>query len=170
MANDINMAVLRQSTNQAILTHFQHGWQFRVEIDGQPGDWDFYCKEISQQPWDIEATPFNAGATPISYPSRKNPITLSMTMRDNEDGRIWDWFDGKAKKVVNLDGTFNPPRQYLLKCKIFRRLSDGSEALRQEMKLVPLSLGEITESLDADGNVLEFPITFVEFRAGSSAY
>ena len=166
----LNMDKLRSISSQAVNTHFRHGWQFRLEVDGAPGDFDFYCKETSHTPWEIETEPFNAGATPINYPTRSNPSTISLTMRDNEDGRIYDWFDGRCRMVVNQDGTFNLPSEYLLKIRKFDLLSDGTEKLRREFKVVPLSLGELTESLDESGGNLEFPLTFIEFRTGATSY
>ncbi|MCV6588715.1 MAG: hypothetical protein OIF57_06760 [Marinobacterium sp.] len=163
---DIPIELLRQTVHRASKIHFQHSWQFRLEIEGQPSDWDIYCKEISQQPWDIETDQINAGASPVSYPVRSNPVTLSTTVRDNEDGEVWDFFDGLAKKMVNKDGTWNPPVKYVIKVKIYRRLSNGSERLRQEMRMIPLSLGELIETVEETGTVQEFPLTFIEFRAG----
>ena len=111
----VNMAKLRGIVKKALETDFKRGWQYRIEIDGTPEGWDIYCKEASHQAWDIEVEAFNIGAHVVSYPVRANPTTLSLTMRDNEDGRIQKWFADKCKKVVNDDGTFNLPIDYLFK-------------------------------------------------------
>ncbi|MBE0505916.1 MAG: hypothetical protein IBX50_04240 [Marinospirillum sp.] len=170
MVGDLNMIkAMRQINKRMVNTAYRHPWQFRIEMDQAPKDFDLFVKSISQEPYTLETNPFMAGATPIHYPSAAQPVTLAMTCYDHEDERMYRWMEDRVNMVVNADGTWNLPIDYLITCKVFRRLYDGSEVLRQHMRLVPLVLGEITESVDAKES-LEFPMTFVEFRAGSVDY
>ncbi|MDX5979651.1 hypothetical protein [Vreelandella alkaliphila] len=167
---DPNIAAMRQISKQMVQTPFREGWQFRVEIESAPSDWDLYCKEVSQTPIELEVKSKRVGAHYLNYYSGAQPVGLSLTMRDNEDGRIFKWMEQWVGKVVYPDGTWGLPIDYLRTCKIFDRLRDGSEALRQELRVQPLTIGELTESVDRSGALLEFPITLVEFRGGEINY
>lgn len=170
MATDINLIrSMKEFSKRMVQTAFRKPHQFRVEMDEAPEDWDLYVKEISQERYNIDTDPHNVGAYVFSYPTTIQPVTLSMTCYDNEDGRMYDWFEKRLDKMENKDGTWNVPAEYLLTCKIFRRLSDDSEVLRQEMRMFPVTLGSLTESLDGR-ELLEFPMTFIEFRTAGSTY
>lgn len=170
MAGDANMIrAMRQISKRMVGTAYRHPWQFRVQMDEAPDGFDLFVKEISQEPITIQTEPFKVGAFPINYPNSAEPVTLTMTCYDHEDERMYRWFEARVKKMVNPDGTWNLPYEYLLTCKIFRRLHDGSEQLRQHMRMVPLVLGAITESVD-NHDMLEFPLSFIEFRYSGIDY
>lgn len=166
-AKDLNLIKVMQSISKRMVeTSFRMPWQFRIEMDEAPADFDLFAKSISQAPMTIETTAFMAGAKQVNFPTGTVAATIAMTCYDHEDERMYKWMEGRIKKVVNKDGTWNLPASYLINCKIFRVLGDGSEEVRQKLKLVPLALGEITESLDAK-EMIEFPLTFVEFISGT---
>lgn len=167
---DPNIAAMRRISKQMVQTKFKEGWQFRVEIEGAPADWDLYCKELSQTPIELEVEAKRVGAHYLSYLTGAQPVGVSLTMRDNEDGRIYSWYEDWVGKVVYPDGTWGLPIDYLRTCKIFARRHDGSEYLRQQLRVQPLTIGELTESVESSGGLLEFPITMVEFRGGSINY
>lgn len=168
--SDPNIAAMKQISKQMVQTKFKEGWQFRVEVEGAPADWDLYCKEISQTPIELEVEAKRVGAHYLSYLTGAQPVGLSLTMRDNEDGRIYNWFEEWVGEVVYPDGTWGLPIDYLRTLKIFARRQDGSEYLRQELRVQPLTIGEMTESVERSGSLLEFPVTVVEFRGGSTNY
>ena len=167
---DPNLATMRQLSKQLVHTKFAEPWQFRVEIEGAPGDWDLYCKEVVQTPIELETEQKRVGAHYLSYLNGAQPVGLSLTMRDHEDGLIYNWFNDWVAQVVFPNGTWGLPADYLRTCKIFKRKHDGSEYLRQELRVQPLTLGELTETVELSGGLLEFPVTMVEFRGGSTQY
>ena len=170
MASDSNLIrSMREISKRMVQTNYRKPWQFRVEMDEAPQGFDLYVKEISNQPYAIDPDQFKVGAFMFNYPESMQPVTLAMTCYDDEDERMYKWFEGRVKKVFNSDGTWNLPSEYLLTCKIYRRLKDGGEELRQHMRMVPTVLGDITESLD-NHELLEFPLTFVEFRTQGIDY
>ncbi|MGP9633789.1 hypothetical protein ACT3R7_12050 [Halomonas sp. AOP43-A1-21] len=167
---DPNLAAMRSISKQMVQTQFKEGWQFRVEIEGAPSDWDLYCKELSQTPVELEVKAKRVGAHYLSYYSGSQPIAVALTMRDNEDGRIFKWWQEWMDTVIYPDGTWGLPIEYLRTCKIYDRLRDGSESLRQELRVQPLTMGELTESVERSGGLLEFPLTLVEFRGRETNY
>lgn len=167
---DPNMAAMKSISRQMVRTHFREPWQFRVEVGGAPDDWDLYCKEVVQTPIELEAAAQRVGAHVLSYLNSAQPVSLSLTMRDNQDGRIYDWFSDWVDQVVHPDGTWGLPIDYLRTARIFNRHEDGSERLRQELRVQPMVLGEITETVEPSGALLEFPITLLEFRGGGLRY
>lgn len=170
MASDANLIrAMRRVNKRMVNTAYRHPWQFRIEMDEAPDGFDLFVKEIGQEPYTLEVDPIQAGAFPINYPVAAQGVTLAMTCYDHEDERMYRWFEGRVNKVVNNDGTWNLPVEYLITCKIYRVFHDGSEQLRQHMRMVPLVLGEITESVD-NHELVEFPLTFIEFRSGSIDY
>lgn len=169
-AADPNLATMRTFSKKMVQTAFREVWQFRVEVDDAPGDWDLYCKEIVQTPIELEANTQRVGAHYLSYLSSAQPVSLSMTMRDNEDGRIYDWFSDWVDTVVYPDGTWGLPVDYLKTLKIYVRDNQGGEYLRQELRVQPMVLGEITETVERTGSLLEFPVTLLEFRGSGLAY
>lgn len=169
-AGDPNLATMRQLSNKLVRTKFAEPWQFRVEIEGAPADWDLFCKEVVQTPIELETDQKRIGAHYLSFLNGAQPVGLSLTMRDDDDGQIYNWFEDWVAKVVYPDGTWGLPADYLRTCKIYKRKHDGSEYLRQELRVQPLTLGELTETVELGSGFLEFPITMVEFRGGSTQY
>lgn len=152
---------LKLMVKQLVRTPFQEGWQFRLDIDGAPKDFDIYVKEIGYSPIEIETETVKAGMQTLTYPAGTAPVTLSMTIRDNQDRRIYDWFTAWAKKVVNNDGTVNLPSQY---CKKVKRINLVNDLIKDTWLMYPIKAGDITESTDSQG-FLEFPLTYVQFRS-----
>jgi hypothetical protein len=156
---------LRLMAGRLVETHFREPWQFRIEIDQYPhDDFDLYVREISYGPTEIETDQEKAGIQTLTYPSGTAPVTVSMTMRDHEDMRVSDWFNALIKKVINSDGTVNLPIDYCVSFKRFSLLHDNTETETDKWMVYPTQIGDITESKDGDG-VLEFPITFIQFRS-----
>ncbi len=161
MEEDLNQ--LRIVNRQLVRTPFQEGWQFRLDIDDEnsPDDVDIYVKDITYGPIEIETETLKAGMQTLTYPSGTAPVGLSMTMRDNQDRRIYDWFRDWCNAMVNADGTVNLPIQYVRKAERINLLTDDIE---DTWLMFPTKLGDITEAVDSEG-FLEFPISFIQFRS-----
>jgi len=162
---------LRLLAKQIARTNFKLNWQFRIEVippsgfSKPPADFDIYVKDITYDPIEIETETEKIGGHTVTWPISLAPVTLTMTMRDNVDGRIRDWFGNISGGIVNKDGTVNLVRKSL--CKVIRyglvSTSGGisEENIGDTLLMIPTKLGEISESRGEGGNV-EFPITFVE--------
>lgn len=163
MAEDFNH--MRMLAKKIVETEYRQAWQFAIEIDGAPEDFDFYVKDISYGPFEIETEQEKVGMATFTYPTGTQPVTVSMTMRDNMDGRIYSWFEGCVLKMVNPDGTVNLPDAYIQK---WRRLpidaNNKTYGKPMELDVIPTQLGDVSESRE-DANSLEFPITLVQFRS-----
>lgn len=161
MREDFNQ--LRLKTRQLVRTPFQEGWQFRLDIDDDnaPKDLDIYVKDITFSPIEIETEAIKVGMQTLTFPSGTAPVGLSMTMRDNQDRRIYDWFTEWSNKVVNDDGTVNLPSDYVRKAE---RINLVDDRIQDTWFMFPTKLGDITESVDSQG-FLEFPISFIQFRS-----
>jgi len=161
MKEDFNQ--LRLMVKKLVHTPFQEGWQFRLDIDDEnsPDDLDIYIKDITFGPIEIETETVKAGVQTLTYPTGTAPVGLSMTMRDNQDRRIYDWFTAWCEKVVNDDGTVNLPFEYVRKAE---RINLVNDAIENTWFMFPTKLGDITEAVDSQG-FLEFPISFIQFRS-----
>lgn len=165
MEEDFNY--LRSVAKRLVKTEFKFPWQFKLDIEGAPDDLDIYVKDISYGPTQIENEPIKVGGTTITYPTGSAPVSLSMTVRDNEDERIADWFDDWAELVVHEDGTVGLPYGsdgYVKKVKRIFVDADGSEEERDEWEMFPVQRGDVTESREGQG-FLEFAVTFIQFRS-----
>lgn len=164
---DLNLIkTMKGISKRMAATDYRMPWQFRIEMDEAPKDFDLLVKSISQAPITIETTPFMAGGKTINMPTGVAGVSLALTCYDTEKEEMYKWMEKRLGLVKNKDGTWNLPIDYLINCKIYRVFGDKEEELRQKMKLIPLVIGDITESLDAK-ELLEFPLTFVEFSAGT---
>ena len=161
IAKDFNN--LRLIAKKLVKTPFQQSWQYRVQITGQPEDFDIYVKDITYGPIEIETEAEKAGHTTITWPSGTAPVSISMTMRDHEDQRVRNFIAKLAAKVTNPDGTVNLPIDYLVDWQRFSLLSDNTEKETDSWKVYPTQLGDVTEAREEPG-FLEFPVTLIQFR------
>jgi len=163
MPEDFNQ--LRGLTRKLVKTNFQQSWQFRVEIDGfDPQDLDIYIKDVTYGPIEIETEAEKAGMHTLTYPSGTAPVGISMTMRDNQDQRIYDFVNDWCGQIVNPDGTVKLPPDYVKKWKRYSIGADSSETLRDTWDVFLTQVGDITESKDEPG-FLEFPVTLIQFKS-----
>lgn len=155
----------RRMVKQLVQTPFQQGWQFRVEIDGQPSDLDIYVKEITYGGLTIEYESKQIGSQTLNAPVNKTAGLVTLTVRDHEDGRVAEFFNKKAKKVVNDDGTVNLPIDYLFKMRLYRLKSDDSEVLDKEWTVSAAEYGEITRDRSAVSEFVSYPMSFQKYKA-----
>jgi len=153
----------RLMVRSLVQTHFQEGWQFRLDIDdpATPEDFEIYVKDISFGPIEIETEPFKAGMQTLTFPTGTGAVGLAMTMRDNQDRRIYDWFAAWCGQMVNDDGTVNLISEYVKKVE---RVNLATDEVQDTWFMFPIRMGDITEAVDAEG-FAEFPISFIQFRS-----
>lgn len=167
---DPNLGAMKSMSKRLIKAEMREPWQFRLEIEGAPGDWDLYCKEVTHTPIELEPDAKRVGAFYLNYLNGRQSVTLSTTVRDSEGGEVYQWFKSWVKQVVHEDGTWGVPADYLRTAKLYNRNRDGSETLRDEWRVQPIMVGEMSETVERGGNLLEFPLSMMEFRGGSIQY
>jgi len=186
-----NFSRLKMLAKTLVRTPFKQQWQWRIEID--PPEWavragrvdagmlkrqiakgdgpqyrefDLFCRDISYGPTEITTDPVQIGAVTMSFPTGAAPVEATMTMREHADERVSKFFDSLAALVVNPDGTVNLPygrEGYLCKVRQYA-LTDEAQSVSHEWLMLPLRRGDVTQAQDGEG-LLEFPITFVQFRS-----
>ena len=177
MKEDFNQ--LRMKSKELVRTPFQHGFDWRIEIDGAPPDFELYAKDFTYSPIEVQTETMNVGIQQLTWPNSAGPVGTLMTVRDNKDRRIYKWFEklvnGEEIKdaegnvtgnrgMFNIDGTVNLPSEYCFDFKRYSRSSEEGSEPTDTWKVYPLKIGDITESVDQPG-LLEFPITFMQFRS-----
>lgn len=155
----------RRTSQQLVRTPFQQGWQYRVEVDGMPPDFDIYVKDITYGAFTIEYEAKEIGTQSIHHPTHKTAGLVTLTVRDHTDGRVEKFFTKAASKVVNSDGTVNLPHEYLLTMKLYYLQEDGGETLAHQWEASPAECGEITKSRSSLNEFVSFPISFQKYRA-----
>ena len=155
----------RRIIKKLVETPFQQGWQFRVDVDSMPADFDIYVKDITHGGLTIEFDSKQIGAQTFNMPTHKTAGKVTVTVRDHEDGRIEDWFRSQADKVLNKDGTVNLPPKYLFKMRFYRLMSNGSERLAHEWLVSAAEYGEVPMSREGTGQFVSFPMSFQKFAA-----
>lgn len=158
----VMLSAVRRLVKQLVETPFQQGWQFRVEIDGAPKDFDLYVRDLTYGPLTVEYETKQIGSISINAPINKTPTSFSMTVRDHEDGRMMKFFDKLGDKVANDDGTVNLSSNYLVKMRIYR-LTSSSEILEREIQ-VSIGEYEVSRSRTELNQFISYPVTFQSFR------
>lgn len=155
---------MRRIVKQLVETPFQQGWQFRIEIDGAPKDFDLYVRDVTYGPLTIEYETKQIGSISINSPINRGAHEISLTVRDHEDGRLMKFLNELADKVTNDDGTVNLSNQYLVKMRMYRLLFSGKEILESEWKV---SVGgyEVARSRAEVNQFVSYPVTFQSFRS-----
>lgn len=162
MAEDF--AVLKAALKRAVRKDFRQSWQFRLEVESEPHDFDLFVKDITYGPLELTTEAAEYGGQVVTWPKGRAPVELSMTLRDDESEIVAKWFDAWALKVVNLDGTVNLQGEYVRKVKRYHIAMDHrSEEVRETWTMYPVRRGDVVYSYENGGH-LEFQATFVQFR------
>lgn len=166
MSEDI--AALKAALRRVVKKDFRQSWQFRIEVEGEPHDFDLFVKDVTFGPTEITTEPAKYGGQVVNWPDGLAPVELSMTLRDDENETVAKWFDAWAKKVVNSDGTVNLQGEYVRKIKRYHVAMDyRSEEVRDTWTMFPVRRGDVVLSYE-DGRHQEFQATFVQFRTNES--
>ncbi|WP_028325819.1 hypothetical protein [Desulfatirhabdium butyrativorans] len=169
MVEDFNK--LRLLAKQLVQTDFRQNWQFRIEISNAkvsvPEDFDLYVKDLSYDPIEIETETEKLGAHTFVWPTAAATVTVSMTMRDNVDQRIYRWFANLTALIVDAStGLVRLSKDCSLNLTRYAIQPDLSEREADTWECIPTKLGQVTESRSDPGH-LEFPITFAQITTYS---
>ncbi len=168
MAEDFNR--LRMLSKKLVATDFQKDWLFRLEIEGEPTDFDLYVKDIAYNPLEITTDEENYGGVTMAWPTGRVPVKITATMRDNEDRRISQYISDWCEKAVHADGTVGLPYGadgYVRKVRVYEQRDDGTETLAGEWEMYATSPGETSRSRE-NGSCKEFPVALVQFTTATS--
>jgi len=104
-----NTAYFKRIVQRMMQIQYQENWQFLIKIDGFVDDLDMFVKDISFGAVEIETEQKKVGGGYLTFPTAAAPVQVSMTMKDDQDRKIYNAFLGWSGKIVNADGTINPP-------------------------------------------------------------
>lgn len=160
------MASDKSMLKAALRMAYAQGWQWTVEVAGF-SQFQFFVKDINYTPVTIETEQKNIGGLMINRPTLSTVSTVSMTVRDTEDGAVKKWFTSLARRVINKDGTINLPIQYLVTLNIYNILSDGTRSLADTYEVFATNLGDITRGRDQVSEFFSYPITWTIYSSGA---
>lgn len=162
-AEDFNM--LRRTVRTLVATEFQMEWLFRLEITGEPSEFDLFVKDISYGIGQINTDDEQYGSSTTVWPTGRQATRISVTVREHEDGRVRDFIENWMQEVVHPDGTVGlpyGPQGYVRRVRIYDLKPNGEENLSVEREMYPEQIGDASRSRE-NGNFMEMPITFVQF-------
>ncbi|MDE9467023.1 phage tail protein [Xenorhabdus bovienii] len=147
--------------HSALRIRYAQGWQWAIEADALKG-LDMFAKDITYDSITIETESKQIGAVVFNKPTHRAAGTVTITVRDSENGAIARWFDERAARVTNGDGTINLPSQYSMGIRIYRVMQSGGLELESEFDVFPISRGETTRARDQVTEFLSYPLTFIK--------
>jgi hypothetical protein len=162
------MASDKSMLKAALRMAYAQGWQWTVEVAGF-AQLQMFVKDYNYTPVTIETEAKNIGGIMINRPTLSNCTTISMTVRDTEDGAIKSWFTSLAQRVINADGTINLPTDYLVTLNIYNILSSGERQLVDTFEVFATNLGDITRGRDQISEFHSYPITWTIYSSGLNA-
>jgi len=155
----------KTAMKKAVNVNFRLSNMRRIEIDGQPENFDTFVQDISYSYGKIESTSFSVGNGELSFPQRKPVGSVVVTFRDDENNTVANFIDSLQKKIFNDDGTQNLPVDYLFELRVFRIKQDGEEFLEKSWKVY------VEENHEFGGNDTEgeqpstFNVTFKKYKS-----
>ncbi|MCK8586591.1 phage tail protein [Yersinia ruckeri] len=153
----------------ALRIRYAQGWQWAIEVDGQR-NFDMFAKDITYSSITIETESKQIGAVVFNKPTHRDAGSITVTVRDTENGEIASWFDERAGRVTNGDGTVNLSSQYSMGIRIYRVMQDGGIALESEFDVFPTSRGETSRARDQVTEFLSYPLTFIKVSSVESGF
>ena len=161
----------RMLVKKQVHTDFQHQWQFRIAVEDMPLDFDIFVKDVTYGPIELEFSPIKIGVNQLQSLTGVMPVSISMTVRDHDDERIYKWFAEWVNKAIPGDGTVNPPfhpeTRWIRDWNKYTLIHKGKgvdEVLSESYQVAPVQLGDITQSYSEHG-FKEFPLTLIQFRS-----
>ena len=156
---------LRLINKKLVSAEFVHEWNFRLEIEDQPEDFDLYIKDISYSGFEISSDEERYGCATYSWPISDQPLRVSFTARDNVDLRVAIFIHDWQNKVSNSDGTVNLPfgvNGYAKRTRVYHIKASGEETPLYQIMAYPLQYGECSRSHE-NGAFMEMPVTMTVF-------
>lgn len=158
-------------------TAFQQQWQWVLEIKQKPGareispmpnNFAIFVKDISYGAIEIDTEAKNVGGGVLTLPTRAQPVAMSMTIRDNQEGVMFDYFQTWAGQVVSDNGTVSVAQEYLRTCSRYQLVETSGGQLQKKdspgrsWDMFPTVVGDISETIEDRTGLLEFPVTCMQ--------
>lgn len=143
-------------------TPFQQGWQWMIEVDDGPDNFEIYVKDIEYGGGSMDADVTNIGGGSIGKPTSSNAGEVTMTVRDDAKRQVRNWFDKQLAKVKNKDGTVNLPKDYVFTMKVYLLDEDGKKTLSDTMRVFAVKCS-VSLNYDSQGDFIAYPMTFQKF-------
>lgn len=160
---------LKSLAHKLARTKFQLGWQWVVEFSGNgvrpPADFEIYAKSIEHGGATIEYEEKQIGANTVNTPTHKTAGTVTLTIRDHEDGRCEKFFKSLIDRVVNKDGTINLPHDYLFEMSLYRLMDNDSKELYKTWTVSMAEYGGFTRSVEQGNEFISYPAVFKKYQA-----
>lgn len=163
-----DMSYAKTILQMAMQIQYAQGWQFVVEADGL-NDLFMYVKDVTYGAGTIETDSKIIGGVMFNKPTHISAGTVTLTVRDSQDGKIAKWFDSWKSRVINKDGTINLSPFYTLNVRVYRVGFNGSKDLDREMKVFATERGSTTRGYDQTGEFLSYPLTFVSHSSADTS-
>ncbi|MCZ4061255.1 phage tail protein [Pantoea sp. LMR881] len=163
-----DMAYAKTILQMAMQIQYAQGWQFVVEADGL-SDLFMYVKDVTYGAGTVETESKIIGGVMFNKPTHISAGTVTLTVRDSQDGKIAKWFDARKARVINQDGTLNLPPFYTMAIRVYRIGFDGSKSIDREMKVFPTERGSTTRGYDQSGEFFSYPLTFVSYSSADTS-
>ncbi|MBQ9406348.1 MAG: hypothetical protein IJU37_06360 [Desulfovibrio sp.] len=165
-------SMMRRVNRRLVRTDFLQSWNFRLAIAGAPTDFDFYVKDITYGILDVATDEARIGTAAYVWPSGKNALRVSFTVRDDRDRRIQTFFIQWSDCVFPKDGTVNTPYActkagqtgYLKAVALYEIDNYGDEVKHWTYHMYPTNVGEASRSRET-GEFFEIPVTLTEFSS-----
>ena len=154
--------ISKQYVSKMVTVPFRQGWQWTLEADGTPPDFDIYVKDIDMGIGSVDADTQNIGSGSIAKPTSAAVSEITMTVRDHEDGRIAKWFAKKLGKVRNKDGTVNLPCNYVFAVRLLSVDNDGKKHPWKEYRVFPTGIN-LALNYESQGEFISYAITLQKF-------
>jgi len=153
---------IEQCVDELVSLDKQGAWEFCVEIEDAPDEMDILAKDISYEPITINVEEKNYGSVQVAPPMNADRVTLTMTVRDTKDKKLYNWFKWLASQIVHSDGTFGIPVEYVKRVRIFSS-TDKSDPDPDEFYMVFTNIGEMSKDRTSKEH-FEFPITWSQYK------
>ncbi|WP_050978651.1 hypothetical protein [Edwardsiella tarda] len=160
----VEMLHCRELIRKLMMIRFAQGWQWCVEADGMPPEFDMFVKDITYGGGTVETEPRQIGAGEFNKPTYRSSGTITMTVRDDEDMLIATWFDRQKAKITNPDGTINLPGEYLFTIRIYQ-LTQIGKVLDGEWAVMATQRGDCTRSRDQVSEFYSYTLTFTKYSS-----
>ncbi|MEC6832960.1 hypothetical protein VXS06_14430 [Photobacterium toruni] len=154
--------ISKQYLTKLMTTPFKQGWQWILEADNTPPDFDIYVKDIDMGMGSVDADSQNIGSGAIAKPTTASAGEITMTVRDHQDGRIAKWFATQIGKVRNKNGTVNLPKDYVFHVRLLSVDDDGNKSPWKEYRVFAQGIN-LTLNYESIGEFITYSITLQKF-------
>ncbi len=147
-----------------VTTSKRPAWEFAIDIEGAPPELDLLARDLSYEPFGITLEEKNYGSQQVSLPVNNERLSLTITLRDTKDKKLYTWCKQKASEIIHSDGTFGLPAEYVKQVVIYSTSDKTADPDPDVFYMIFTAIGAINPDRSARGQFLEFPITMTQYK------